>query len=100
MFTMYLFSTGSVLGERLVFVDPYHKQIYQVSSSSAASSNDTEQVHAVAPPSHLPAHPISVDYVLATGKMYWIDQGHLQIRESVIDTEVEDRILLNFTRGE
>ena len=83
----------TVPGEFLVFVDPYHKQLYQVSADGQGNP-----VHGLMS-STLMAYPVSVDYSPTEGKLYWIDQGLGVIGETSMDPGIEDRILLRYGEG-
>ena len=63
--------------EFLLFVDPYHKAIYQLHTI------DLKRAQAV--PVALMDFPVSMDLDPGTGKMYWIDQKQRVIKGSYTD---------------
>lgn len=66
----------------LLFVDPYHKQIYQQPVTDNDTGTVPETVRGVPVPSM--DFPISVDVDRERGIVYWIDTARRQIAASDI----------------
>lgn len=75
----------------MLFPDPYHKQVYQLSITATKG-----QPNGVKLP--LAAFPVSVDYDRVLAMFYWLDRGAGQIKMSSAHG-THEKVLLRVSDG-
>ena len=83
---MFLFTDMTNSFQFLLYVDPYHRQIYQQATE-----------HPVPNGIKLPSvvRPRSVDYIYGMRKLFWIDDEHHDIRSATMKGEEYKRYELH-----
>ena len=74
----------------MLYVDPYHKQLYQLGMKGGGRTQGI--------PVQPMSHPTSVDYDPSGGRVYWLDAEARVIKGSKLDGD-DDAVLLRVTDG-
>lgn len=75
----------------ILFVDPYHKQIYQMQTNSREFRTQGVPVSRM-------EFPVSIDFDLAGRRVYWIDRETKQIKSSRLDGS-QDQVFHQVPQG-